>query len=279
MRQSPRVIFSTGSLYVMDIARCFELAAGAGFDGIEIMCDDRWSTRDPTYLSALSDRHGLPILAVHTPFSPTLPGWPNPSDQVERIRQSLRLAETLGAEVLIVHVPLRVGLLVLVTGRGRMVLPWRTPCGPVKRWVEQDLPAVQSGTTVKIGLENMPAQRVLGVLINPAWWNTVETWSRLHDHLTLDTTHWATHGIDPLEAYAAAGPRVCHVHLSNYDGREHRLPQEGHYDLAALLRALAADAYSGAVCVELQPDALHFDDDATLRRHLRDCVAFCRAHL
>ena len=34
MQQQARVIFSTGSLYLLDLAYCFELAAEAGFDGI-----------------------------------------------------------------------------------------------------------------------------------------------------------------------------------------------------------------------------------------------------
>ncbi|MGH2544785.1 MAG: hypothetical protein ACRDIB_18490, partial [Ardenticatenaceae bacterium] len=50
--------------------------------------------------------------------------------------------------------------------------------------------------------------------------------------------------------------RVCHIHLSNFDGREHRRPETGHLDLERLLRSLAADGYGGAITLELQPDAL-----------------------
>lgn len=73
--KKPRLIFSTGSLYPLDTSDCFELAADAGFDGIEIMCDPRYSTRDPEYLTALVDKYNLPVLVCHTPFTTNVSGW------------------------------------------------------------------------------------------------------------------------------------------------------------------------------------------------------------
>ena len=62
-----KFIFSTGSLYTYSTARCFEFAAQAGFDGIELMVDHRWDTRQSDYLLRLIDSYQLPILAVHSP--------------------------------------------------------------------------------------------------------------------------------------------------------------------------------------------------------------------
>lgn len=273
-----RLIFSTGSLHIVDTAHCFALAAEAGFDGMEIMCDARWSTRDPQYLRALAEQHRLPVLVVHTPFSASLPGWPG-GDQVRRIEHTLRLAEQLGVEAMVVHLPERIWLRRRTLFGMRLRIPQKSGFGPVKRWFDRQLRPVQQGTPVRIAVENMPTVRLLGRPVRHVWWNTVPEWSRVHDWLTLDTTHWATHGVDPLAAYRAARPRVRHVHLSNYDGREHRLPQRGQLDLGAFLRALAADAFNGTVSVELHPDALGFPDDAAIRRNLRETVAFCRAHL
>lgn len=272
-----RILFSTGSLYPIDVAHCFELAAEAGYDGMEVMCDERWSSRDPDYLAHLSRRYSLLVLAVHAPFSRALPGWQR-GDEVRRILDSLTLAETLGAEVLVAHLPRKMGLLFIETNARRLVLPWRSPYAAVKRWIETELPEVQRQTPVKIALENLPSPTGDG-RGDLAWWNTVELWSRAHDWLTLDTTHWATKGVNPLDAYRAARPRVCHIHLSNYDGREHRLPHSGRLDLGALLRDLAGDRFAGTVSVELRPDSLEYTDPAALRRNLRDSLAFCRAHL
>jgi sugar phosphate isomerase/epimerase len=142
------------------------------------------------------------------------------------------------------------------------------------------LTQMQRETPVKIAIENMPTKRAFGLAINPAHWNTVDAWQRAHDYLTLDTTHWATFGIDPVEPLRAAGERVQHIHLSNYaDGREHRLPQSGEVDLAAFLREVAQMDFTGTVSVEVHPDALAFDTPQVTRRKLRETLDFCRAHL
>ncbi len=48
------IALSTGSLYTYGTARVFELAAEAGYDGIEILTDHRWDSRQPAYLRRLS---------------------------------------------------------------------------------------------------------------------------------------------------------------------------------------------------------------------------------
>jgi sugar phosphate isomerase/epimerase len=196
-----------------------------------------------------------------------------------RIRHSLQLAEALQAETLVVHLPNAVGIALLQLPTRRMPLPWKTPFNPVRAWIREQLAMTQRQTSVKIALENLPGRRIAGRRFNLTHWNTPAKWSAVHQWLTLDTTHWATLGVDPLAAYGAARKRVCHVHLSNYDGREHRLPHRGRLDLDLLLRTMAKDGYSGTMCLELHPDALEFQDGAACRRNLCDSVQFCREHL
>ena len=43
----PPVTLSTGSLYTFGTARAFELAARAGYDGVEVIVEERWDTRQP----------------------------------------------------------------------------------------------------------------------------------------------------------------------------------------------------------------------------------------
>ena len=57
-------------------------------------------------------------------------------------------------------------------------------------------------------------------------------------YLTLDTTHLATWGIEPVEVYEQFNGKVHHIHLSNFDGREHRRPEEGDLNLTAFLKKL-----------------------------------------
>lgn len=275
-----RLLFSTGSLYPYDTSVCFAMASEAGYDGIEIMCDDRWTTRDPAYLSDLAAQHALPVNVVHTPFSPRIPGW-KVDGEVGRIRQTLKLAAALGCESMVVHLPFRIGFQRLALGRRTLFIPWgRSDFDAVKAWIERDLPSVQRDTPIRIAIENMPARRVFGRTVEAVWWNAPDEWARVHDYLTLDTTHWATKGINPLVPYRAAAGHVQHIHLSNFEnGVEHRLPSRGELDLADFLRALAADSFAGTISLELAPDALDFADMNRARQHLRDELAFCRAAL
>ena len=97
------IALSTGSLYLYGTARVFELAAQVGFDGIEVLCDDRPGTRDPAYLRRLSSEYDLPIVALHSPFAKKVPGWPD--DQLGRLERTVALAQKLEVPTVVVHLP------------------------------------------------------------------------------------------------------------------------------------------------------------------------------
>lgn len=280
MSSPARVILSTGSLYVLDVSRCFALAAEAGFDGIEIMCDDRYSTRDPHYLKELAEQYSLPVLTAHTPFSNRLPGWGYAANEINRIERTLDLAEKLNCEAMVVHVPAKIGSKVVNLGGEDQRIPAVSNTAAVKRWIEEKLPHVQSKTSVKIALENMPHQVISGYEGEPFWWNDVESWARSHQYLTMDTTHWGTKKIDPLVAYEAAKTRIAHVHLSNfYKGEEHQLPHKGDLKLGKLLETMAADGFGGTISLEVRPQELDYKEVRSTRRKLKEAVRFCRKHL
>ncbi len=66
--------------------------------------------------------------------------------------------------------------------------------------------------------------------------------------LLLDVYHVARAGDDPLEAIARHGERIGHVQVSDYPGRG--VPGTGLLDFGAILAALAAAGYDGAVGLE-----------------------------
>ncbi len=282
MTQLPRarVLFSTGSLYLYDVSYSFALAKEAGYDGIEIMCDERWSTRDPHYLKTLTTAHDLPVLVVHTPFSSKIPGWGYAHDDINRIERTLELAERLGAESIVVHLPSRIRMKSAQLDGHEVRIPALDEEGKLKAWIETKLPDVQRKTPVKIALENMPLKRVAGFDFDPVWWNEISAWSTVHAHLTLDTTHWATKQIDPVLAYEAAKDRIAHVHLSNYyNQEEHHLPQKGVLKLGKLLHQMAEDGYAGTISLEVDPQHLNYKDAKEVRAKLRESLAFIREHL
>ncbi len=271
------IALSTGSLYTFGLARVFALAAQTGFEGIEVLVDERWDTRQAGYLSRLSARYNLPICSLHVPFVPHLSGWP--SDPIERVHTTVELAQALGTRTVVLHPPLRVGY-VLVSGfRRRLFLPTLpSPFKRMRNWLQDGAIELQERSGVRLCLENMPARRFLGRQVNFYWWNRLDEWSRFR-HLTLDTTHLGTWGLDPLQVYRRVKTQVRHIHLANFNGRQHRRLDDGHLALGDLVHALSSDGYAGAIVVELQPDALEAEDEARVREHLEAQVRWCRQHL
>ncbi len=273
------IAFSTGSLYTYGVARVCALAAEAGYDGIEILVDDRWDTRQPAYLRRLSADYGLPIAAVHSPFVVEVPDWP--ADQLGRLQCTVALAHEVGASTVVTHLPFR---LYVIAGHWhayhprRFLLPVPIPRRePYYHFLRNGLAELEAETGITIAIENMPSKQFLGLRLSGYWFNSPAD-LECFPHLTLDTTHLGTWGLDPLAVYERLRRRVVHVHLSNYDGKEHRLPPDGHLPLAELLRRLARDSYQGVVTVESEPDALDAGDEAKCLAALRRALEFCRRH-
>ena len=276
-----RFILSTGSLYNDSVDRVFALAAEAGFDGIELMVDERWDTRQADFLKQVATNHALPIHALHSPFNRNCRGWGE--SEFGAIARTAELAAELGAQVVIHHLPMRVSLAFLQTGKRTIRLP--NPFDSSNRqyvdWLNESYQVLQASTGVLLCIENMPAVRALGMRANAPFWNprnraTLDQITRF-PNITLDTTHLATWGLDPLEAYNRWGERVKHIHLSNFDGSEHRRPENGSLRLDALLARLAADRYRFSVSLEMQPDALDAGaPDERVVALLRGSLEFCR---
>jgi sugar phosphate isomerase/epimerase len=261
-----RFALSTGSLYTYGLDRVFALAAEVGFDGIEVLVDHRFDTRQPVYLRRLMERHGLPILSVHAPFRPKrLAAWPR--TQPESIAATAEIARAVDAGIIIVHLP----------HLGERAYA---------RWLRNDLRAwQQDNPNPVVAVENMPLKWI-------RWWpfaplemwrmNRLEEWGAF-PHLILDTTHLGTKGLDPLMVYQRVQDRVVHVHLSNArrEGRrvrEHRRLEDGFLLVDALISRLAQDGYDGIAAVELHPDALEAEDEEKARFHLRQQITFCRQY-
>jgi sugar phosphate isomerase/epimerase len=276
------VILSTGSLFNFDIDTAMALASEAGFDGIELMVDWRRETYQVEHLQKLMSRHQLPILAIHSPFAKMfMPDWPR--DPVESIQKSVQLAETLGARTVVVHPPerwLRFQALMISPNQARKLslpLPVISP-GRLGRWLREELPAFQAQTEVKVAVENMPCRRLGPFKLEPHHFHTPQMLNQFQ-HLTLDTTHVGTRETDLLAFHRQVEARVAHIHLSNFNGKEHQLLHNGVLPLAALLQRLAQQAFAGLVSLELSPSSLHVEDEAQLRHNLKASLVFCREAL
>lgn len=273
------IVLSTGSLYNYSTERIFALAREVGFDGIEVLVDARWETRQADYLRSLTEAHSLPVLSLHAPFVLDIHGWEG--DPVLRVQRTVALARALDARVVVAHLPFRyhwmsISSTLLDSRRLRLPVFWPQR-QEYARWLLQHVHDPSGGDAVQVVVENMPARRLLGLRLNPWRFNNPQDLLRFNA-LVLDTTHLGTWDMDILAVYERLKTRIVHLHLSDYDGWEHRLPGQGHLPLAELLRRMSADGYRGLIVLETCPQALGAGKDVQVRRGLSDALRFCQEH-
>lgn len=106
MRPAIKVGLSTASVYPLKTEAAFEYAARLGYDGVELMVWAEAVSQDVNAVAKLSRKYGMPVLSVHAPcllVSQRVWGA-NPIPKLER---SVRAAEKLGAQTVVVHPPFR----------------------------------------------------------------------------------------------------------------------------------------------------------------------------
>ncbi len=244
------------------------------------MVDHRWDSRQPAYLQRLVRDHDLPVAAIHSPIVPHVPGWLH--DPMGRLQESANLAQAVGAGVVVAHLPMRIraARIAFFGFRAKpLLVPIFLPTDrDYRRFLQDGLAQFEADNDIIVGVENMPAKRLLGRRVSIYSLNGLDVLAGL-PHLTLDTTHLGTWGLDPLAVYERLKARIVHVHLSNFNGQEHRLPGDGHLPLGGLLQRLTRDGYEGAVSLEFDPDVLQAENEARVRDHLCQAVRFCRQYM
>jgi sugar phosphate isomerase/epimerase len=219
------------------------------------------ATQEPETILELAQEHGMRIEAIHAPFLlVTRTVWG--TDPVGKIPRATQLAEEVGAPLVVVHPAFR----------------WQAG---YRRWLDEELPALERTTGVTVAVENMFPVRVRGrALASLHASRSLEDLEGFAD-VVLDTSHAAVSRLDPVDAARRLLPRLRHVHLSNNAGRgwDSHLPvDEGVLKLDRFLDSLRADGFGGTVSLELDLRR-HGDDEAALRAALAQNRAFCESHL
>jgi len=267
MKKNNPILLSSGSIRNYGMDRVFEIAAACGYDGVELIVDERTDTVHVDYLRRLIDRFRMPVPVVHAPFEfLDPPGWEK--DEVARTRRSVRLAEDLGSESVVLHTP-------FYTNRS------------FRMWLENDLPAFQKTTDILLLVENMPCYRKPGGRLG-RWLGIADVQQRApkffwklvpcrvnplcfplcdldlmeqFENIILDVTHLATGGYDPIRSFDRFRDKIRHIHLSNFDGREHLEVEAGLIDMAAFLTHIKESGYQGGVCLEIMPEYFPAEDE------------------
>jgi sugar phosphate isomerase/epimerase len=255
-----KVGLSTASVYPEGTPVAFELAARAGYDGVEVMVWTDPVSQDPYALRRLSQHYAVPILAVHSPcLIVTQRVWS--TDPWTRLQRAQAAAELLGAQTVVVHPPFR----------------WQRDYA---RRFRQGIRRMANETDVRFAVENMFPLRLRGREVSayePSW-NVVGDEPYLH--YTLDLSHTAVSKSDALAMFDLMGEGLSHLHIADGSGLpkdEHLVPGRGGQPCAEVLERLAQRGFDGYVIVEI--NTRRALDRAEREADLVEALAYCRRHL
>jgi sugar phosphate isomerase/epimerase len=254
-----KVALSTASCYPETCTTAFEIAADLGFDGVEVMVWTDPVSQDPDALRGLSERFGVPVLAIHAPcLLLTQRVWS--TDPWTKLVRAKEAAERVGAPTVVVHPPFR----------------WQREYA---RGFVDGLARMQDETDVVFAVENMFPWRARNreVAAYSPHWDLLELDV---PHTTLDLSHTAVSGSDALEVLDALGDRLAHVHLADGSGSnkdEHLVPGRGEQPCADVLERLARQAYARTVVLEVNTRRAVNRDER--EADLAEGLAFARFNL
>lgn len=277
-RNGIKVGLSTASVYPQNTEAAFRYAAELGYDGVELMVWAEPASQSITTVRGYARKYSVPVLAVHAPcllISQRVWG----ADPVPKLERSVRTAEALGADTVVVHPPFR----------------WQ------RRYSEgfaQQVSELEESSSVAVAVENMFPMRAdrlfarrardiqrlerrggpgLSLTAFSPTYDPTDTGFR---HYTLDLSHTATAGTDPLALAERMGSGLVHLHLA--DGRgaahdEHLVPGEGTQPCAQVCAALVGNNFAGHAVAEINTQEAR--TTAARAAMLERTLTFARTHL
>jgi sugar phosphate isomerase/epimerase len=279
VRPAIKVGLSTASVYPLRTEAAFEYAARLGYDGVELMVWAESVSQDVAAIQRMSEKYGMPVLSVHAPcllISQRVWGA-NPTSKLDR---SVRAAEELGAQTVVVHPPFR----------------WQ------RRYAEgfsDQVAGLEESSDVLVAVENMfpfRADRIFGTgqpsisrmrkrggtpgVGVSAFAPSYDPLDGNHAHYTLDLSHSATAGTDAIDMADRMGEGLVHLHLCDGSGAstdEHLVPGRGTQPAVEICEMLAASNFSGHVILEVTTSRAR--TAAEREQLLAESLDFARTHL
>ncbi|MFF2085055.1 sugar phosphate isomerase/epimerase family protein [Nocardia sp. NPDC058176] len=267
---------STASVYPENTQAAFRYAAELGYDGVELMVWAEPASQDIATVQSYAKRYGVPVLAVHAPcllISQRVWG----ADPVAKLERSVRTAEALGADTVVVHPPFR--------WQRRYAKGFAEQVGeleahhPVKVAVENMFP-MRADTLFREGAVRRLERRSGPGPAVSAFSPSYDPTDIGFDHYTLDLSHTATAGTDALELARRMGEGLVHLHLA--DGRgaahdEHLVPGEGTQPCAQLCEHLVHTGFTGHAVAEINTQTARTTTERAAQ--LARTLDFARLHL
>ncbi|MGY4654125.1 sugar phosphate isomerase/epimerase family protein [Mycobacterium sp. URHB0021] len=283
MRPAIKVGLSTASVYPLRTEAAFEYAARLGYDGVELMVWAETVSQDIDAVERLAERYQMPVLSVHAPcllISQRVWG----ANPITKLDRSVRAAEQLGAQTVVVHPPFR----------------WQ------RRYAEgfsEQVAELEAASDVMVAVENMfpfradrffgagqtsiERMRKRGGKPGPgisAFAPSYDPLDGKHAHYTLDLSHTATAGTDALDMAHRMGidgpDGLVHLHLCDGSGAsadEHLVPGRGTQPTVEVCEMLAAGDFAGHVILEVTTSGVR--NAGEREALLAESLQFARAHL
>jgi sugar phosphate isomerase/epimerase len=279
VRPAIKVGLSTASVYPLRTEAAFEYAARLGYDGVELMVWAESISQDVAAIRRMSDKYGMPVLSVHAPcllISQRVWG----ANPISKLDRSVRAAEELGAQTVVVHPPFR----------------WQ------RRYAEgfsDQVAGLEESSDVLVAVENMfpfRADRIFGTgqpsisrmrkrggtpgVGVSAFAPSYDPLDGNHAHYTLDLSHSATAGTDAIDMADRMGDGLVHLHLCDGSGAstdEHLVPGRGTQPAVEICEMLAGGYFSGHVILEVTTSRAR--TAAEREQLLTESLDFARTHL
>lgn len=258
MPEPLKISLSTSSVYPGSTATGFELGKRLGYDGIEVMVGIDEVSADIDAIRGLRDYHEIPVVSIHAPcLLVTQRVWG--TDPWGKLEKSAEMAHTVGADVVVVHPPFR----------------WQRDYA---RGFVEGIARLEKSADMIFAIENMYPWRT-GKREFQAYapgWDPVE---QDYAHVTVDLSHSATAGQDPLQMVRDLGDRLTHIHMTDGSGSakdEHLIPGRGSQPCGEFLELVTGQGFSGQIVVEI--NTRKATDQDSKESDLLEALAFTRLH-
>ena len=258
MPEPINVSLSTSSVYPGSTASGFEAAKRLGYDGVEVMVGIDEISADIDAIRSLSEFHEIPIVSVHSPcLLVTQRVWG--TDPWGKLAKSAEMAHEVGANVVVVHPPFR----------------WQRDYA--RKFVE-GIADLEIEAEMIFAVENMYPWRTGKREFQayaPGWNPVIQEYA----HVTVDLSHSATAGENPVEMAKLLGDRLTHIHMADGSGSpkdEHLVPGRGTQPCAEFLAHVAGQGFDGHIVVEI--NTRKSSDHMVKEDDLLEALAFVRLH-
>lgn len=254
-----RILLSTGNLvYRYELEEIAEIARNSGVNGLEVVINKRIVEMYENTKKGFFNLKNLPVLSLHAPYH-IIHSWGTLKYELLR---TVEIAKNDGIGLVVFHPPL-------------------SPLCQPSFWKFfksiEDFKSLTEGK-VDISIETLPRSTMTKFFCTP---QTIYKWA-LEKNLavTLDCSHIASWGLNPLDAFRYFGSLVRSIHLNNtHDCRvdSHLPPNEGCLDVSALLSYLNKHDFSRNIDLVLEIN-FHLKNKTEIGKIIRNAVEFVEIH-